>query len=165
MKHKKTFFSLVAMPFFLIACDKEEKNEQVKASAPILSTQEKQTKESVDIVVEATSKENAFKPSNAEMKYAESGNMIKNEQEQSNNWRQGKVQYFNLEGGFYGIVTESGQRLLPMNLAKEFQQNGALIKVKGTIKNVMTIQQWGTPFTITEIELISAGTGQFSDEM
>ena len=44
-----------------------------------------------------------------------------------------------------------------MNMAKEFAQNGAVVRIKGKVKNVMTIQQWGTPFTITEIELISPG--------
>ena len=44
-----------------------------------------------------------------------------------------------------------------MNMAKEFAQNGAIVRIKGKVKNVMTIQQWGTPFTITEIELITPG--------
>ena len=45
-----------------------------------------------------------------------------------------------------------------MNMKKEFAQNGAIVRIKGKVKNVMTIQQWGTPFTITEIELITPGT-------
>jgi hypothetical protein len=44
-----------------------------------------------------------------------------------------------------------------MNMAKEFAQNGAIVRVKGKVKDVMTIQQWGTPFTITDIELIKSG--------
>ena len=45
-----------------------------------------------------------------------------------------------------------------MNLKKEFQQDGAVIKVQGhELKDVMTIQQWGTPFSITHIELVKAG--------
>jgi hypothetical protein len=72
-------------------------------------------------------------------------------------WQRGRVQFLNLEGGFYGIITDSGQKILPMNMAKEFAQNGAVVRIKGKVKNVMTIQQWGTPFTITDIELISPG--------
>lgn len=72
-------------------------------------------------------------------------------------WHTGEVKFLNLEGGFYGIVTSSGKKLLPMNLPKEFAQNGAVIRVKGKEKNIMTIQQWGTPFEITDVELISAG--------
>lgn len=74
-----------------------------------------------------------------------------------NGWQRGRVQFLNLEGGFYGIITDSGKKLLPMNMAKEFAQNGAIVRVKGKVKDVMTIQQWGTPFTITDIELIKPG--------
>jgi hypothetical protein len=68
------------------------------------------------------------------------------------------VQYLNLEGGFFGLVSKEGKHWLPMNLSKEFQQNGAVVMVKGNVvKGVLTIQQWGTPFSITDIELIEAG--------
>ena len=64
----------------------------------------------------------------------------------------------NLEGGFFGLVSNEGKHWLPLNLNKEFQQHGAVIKVKGNpVKGMMTIQQWGTPFSITHIELIKAG--------
>jgi len=68
------------------------------------------------------------------------------------------VQYMNLEGGFFGLVSKEGKHWLPINLKKEFQQHGAVIKVKGNaIKGMMTIQQWGIPFSITDIELIKPG--------
>jgi len=68
------------------------------------------------------------------------------------------VQYMNLEGGFFGLVAKGGKHWLPINLKKEFQQHGAVIKVKGNAVNgMMTIQQWGTPFSITHIELIKPG--------
>lgn len=70
----------------------------------------------------------------------------------------GTVQYFALEGGFFGIITHKGEKLLPMNLAKEYHQDGAIIEFSGNYKEgMMTIQQWGKPFTITEIKLIKAG--------
>ncbi len=80
-------------------------------------------------------------------------------------WQRGRVQFLNLEGGFYGIITDSGNKILPMNLAKEFAQNGAVVRIKGKVKNVMTIQQWGTPFTITDIELITPGNKAHDNEM
>jgi len=80
-------------------------------------------------------------------------------------WQRGRVQFLNLEGGFYGIITDSGQKILPMNMAKEFAQNGAIVRIKGKVKDVMTIQQWGTPFTITEIELITPGNQTNEGEM
>ena len=69
------------------------------------------------------------------------------------------VRYMNLEGGFFGVISKDGKRWLPLNLKKEFQQDGAVIKVTGSAVNgMMTIQQWGTPFSITHIELIKAGS-------
>lgn len=66
------------------------------------------------------------------------------------------VIYMNLEGGFYGLLTKEGQHWLPMNLKNEFKKNGAVVKVKGhEIKGMMTIQQWGKPFSITDIQLIN----------
>jgi hypothetical protein len=83
----------------------------------------------------------------------------------SGEWQRGRVQFLNLEGGFYGIITDSGKKILPMNMAKEFAQNGAIVRIKGKVKNVMTIQQWGTPYTITEIELITPGNQVNETEM
>jgi hypothetical protein len=65
------------------------------------------------------------------------------------------VKHMKMEGGFYGLLTEEGQQWLPMNLKKEFKKHGAVVKVKGhEIKDMMTIQQWGKPFSITDIQLI-----------
>lgn len=74
------------------------------------------------------------------------------------NWQIGTVQFINIEGGFYGIITKDGKKLLPMNLDKNFRQHGAVVKITGKPeKGIVTIQQWGTPFTIKDISLISAG--------
>jgi hypothetical protein len=71
---------------------------------------------------------------------------------------QGTIKYMAVEGGMYGIITHKGERLLPMNLAKEYRQDGAVIKFSGHyVKDIVTIQQWGKPFTITAIKLISKG--------
>jgi hypothetical protein len=68
---------------------------------------------------------------------------------------QGTIQFLNLEGGFYGIVTKKGKKLLPMNLDKAYKTPGAIVEISGHAVNVMTIQQWGTPFQIETITLIS----------
>lgn len=78
---------------------------------------------------------------------------------------QGTIQYFELEGGFYGIITQQGKKLLPMNLDKQYQQNGAVIEFSGHKKDVMTIQQWGTPFTIEEIKIIKTGSRALKSEI
>jgi len=68
---------------------------------------------------------------------------------------QGTIHHFDLEGGFYGIVAENGQKLLPINLAKKYQLNGAKIKIQGQlIQELITIQQWGTPFKIHKISVV-----------
>jgi len=68
---------------------------------------------------------------------------------------QGTIRYFDLEGGFYGIVTENGQKIFPVNLTEKYRLNGAQVKVEGElIPNVMTIQQWGTPFKIHQISIV-----------
>ena len=77
---------------------------------------------------------------------------------QENVWRTGTVKYMEFEGGFFGIVDENGTKLLPMKLAKQYRKNGTVLKFKGyIIKDMATIQQWGTPFEITEVELIKEG--------
>jgi len=76
-----------------------------------------------------------------------------------NEWQQGKIIFKNLEGGFYGLVTDKQQKLLPVNLAKSFQKNGLIVRFKGReLTDIMTIQQWGTPFKLSNIELIKAVT-------
>lgn len=70
----------------------------------------------------------------------------------------GTVKYFNLEGGFFGIITDKGQKFLPQGLSREMLTDGAKIEFSGQmIKGMMTIQQWGTPFKVTDAKLISPG--------
>lgn len=72
--------------------------------------------------------------------------------------RKARVERFDFEGGFYGIVTDKGDKWLPLNLETKYQQHGAIIMVSGKpIKDMITTKQWGTPFKITKIELVTAG--------
>jgi hypothetical protein len=73
-------------------------------------------------------------------------------------WQQVTVMYLDFEGGFFGLVGKDGKKLLPMNLAKKFKVNGSILKVKGhVVEGMMTTQQWGTVFKVTEVELIKLG--------
>jgi hypothetical protein len=73
-------------------------------------------------------------------------------------WQQVTVKYYDFEGGFYGLISQTGDKLLPMNLAKQYKLQGTILKVKGElIKDMMTIQQWGQPFKISDVELIKLG--------
>ena len=87
-----------------------------------------------------------------------SGKITKKEVTPVLKWQLGTVKYMDMEGGFYGIVTDDGRRLLTMGLPTEYRQHGAKVKVQGKLlKDVMTIQQWGTPFKISAIELLAPG--------
>lgn len=79
-------------------------------------------------------------------------------EKQQQAWQQVTVKYYDFEGGFYGLTTVDGDKLLPMNLAKIYKLPGTVLKVKGVlIKDMMTIQQWGKAFKITDVELITLG--------
>ncbi len=66
----------------------------------------------------------------------------------------GTVKYFNLEGGFYGIVTDQGGHFLPENLSDEFKQDNLRVYFEGVITDKVTIQQWGRTIKIRKIEKI-----------
>ncbi|MDN7024616.1 hypothetical protein FGU65_06895 [Methanoculleus sp. FWC-SCC1] len=67
----------------------------------------------------------------------------------------GTVTYVDLEGGFYGIVTDGGDRYLPLNLPDHLAADGLRVRFAGTIEtDIVTIQQWGTPLQITAIEAL-----------
>ncbi|MFT6919601.1 MAG: hypothetical protein ACJA2G_002237 [Cognaticolwellia sp.] len=156
MIKNKNFLSLLAITLLLSACgssstDKDEAKTD-KANEKIAQTgQENNTQQAETTFVEA--QVNTHKVLTGH-DMEDTPDQLKDE---FNGWQRGRVQFLNLEGGFYGIITDSGKKLLPMNMAKEFAQNGAIVRVKGKVKDVMTIQQWGTPFTITDIELIKSG--------
>lgn len=64
----------------------------------------------------------------------------------------GKVMYFDLEGGFYGIVADDGERYLPLNLPDEYREDGLAVRFTVIEKSgVATIYQWGTPVEIVSI--------------
>ena len=66
----------------------------------------------------------------------------------------GTIKYIPLEGGFYGIETEKGEKYLPLNLPEEFKEDGLKVWFKAKPKKDKTIQMWGTPVEILEIKLI-----------
>jgi len=91
---------------------------------------------------------------------------IMDSNKQETQWRTGTIKFMEFEGGFFGIVTDKGEKLLPMNLAKKFHQVDAKVKIQGKlVTDMMTIQQWGTPFKITKIELIKAGKPRGNDNL
>lgn len=73
-------------------------------------------------------------------------------------WRLVTVKKFSFEGGFFGLESSAGEKLLPMNLPTEYLVDGTQLKVQGDfIEGMMTIHQWGKPFKISNVELVSLG--------
>ena len=67
----------------------------------------------------------------------------------------GMVHYLDLEGGFYGITTEEGDKYLPLNLHEDFQEDSLQVMFTMTVKkNVMTIAMWGQAVEITAMERV-----------
>jgi len=66
----------------------------------------------------------------------------------------GTIKYIPLEGGFYGIVTDKGERYLPLNLPEEFKEDGLRVWFKAKPKKVATIQMWRNPIEILEMREI-----------
>jgi hypothetical protein len=65
----------------------------------------------------------------------------------------GTITYIGLEGGFYGIIADSGERYFPLNLDRQYKVNNLKVRIEGKIrKNVMTTTMWGIPFEILKIE-------------
>ncbi len=76
-------------------------------------------------------------------------------------WLQAKVVYLDFEGGFYGLVTEKGSKLLPMNLAKEYKIVDTVLKIKGhKVEGIATTKQWGTLYKLADVQLIQLGKKQ-----
>ncbi len=67
----------------------------------------------------------------------------------------GTVKFIDIEGGFYGIISDDGTKLDPLNLSVDYQEDGLRIKAGISIKkNVVTIRMWGTPVQINQIQKI-----------
>lgn len=157
MTTNKHFLSTLMITLLLSACGS--------------SSTDKETSNSTDITAQGVQKSDAGQEATklvatpVHAKEELKGYKMEEAKHEFSDWQRGRVQFLNLEGGFYGIIMDSGKKILPMNMAKEFAQNGAIVRIKGEVKNVMTIQQWGTPFTITDIELITPGNKVNDTEM
>lgn len=149
MTYNKKFLSTLLITLSLSACGSSSTDSEAdKADEAMAQNAQENSSEQEATTLVAT-------PVNSNAKII--GHKMEDLKDEFSGWHRGRVQFLNLEGGFYGIITDSGKKILPLNMAKEFAQNGAIVRIKGKVKDVMTIQQWGTPFTITEIELITPG--------
>lgn len=68
----------------------------------------------------------------------------------------GIIRFINLEGGFYGIITTSGEQYLPLNLPAGFRGDGIGVTFLALEEEgVATIFMWGTPVRI--ISMVRSG--------
>jgi hypothetical protein len=65
----------------------------------------------------------------------------------------GTIKHIDLEGGFYGLIADDGQKYLPKDLAREFKVDGLHVRFQVKIlAGVATIYMWGTPVEVFSIE-------------
>jgi L-ascorbate metabolism protein UlaG (beta-lactamase superfamily) len=65
----------------------------------------------------------------------------------------GQVKFQNIEGGFYGILADDGQKFDPGKLPPEFRKDG--MRIRFTVKpkeNTMSFRMWGKIVDIISIE-------------
>jgi hypothetical protein len=65
----------------------------------------------------------------------------------------GTVRHVDLEGGFYGIETDEGARLDPVNLPEEFHKDG--LRIRAWIEDLpdrVSFRMWGTLVRLRDIE-------------
>lgn len=56
----------------------------------------------------------------------------------------GTIEYIPIEGGFYGIISDDGERYDPMNLEERFQVDGLRIRFEAVICHECAgIHMWG----------------------
>jgi hypothetical protein len=64
----------------------------------------------------------------------------------------GLVRHVDLEGGFYGIVDDLGERYDPSNLPEDFKVDSLRVHYQATVTDKMTTHMWGRPVDIITIE-------------
>ncbi len=65
----------------------------------------------------------------------------------------GTIKYIDLEGGFYGIVSDDNQKYDPANLDRSFQQDGLKVKFQARVrKDIIATHMWGTPIEVLSID-------------
>jgi hypothetical protein len=72
----------------------------------------------------------------------------------------GTVLLLEMEGGFYGIRSDSGDHYRPVNLPEPFTSPGLRIRFcADPVQGLMGIQMWGVPVKIREIEALDPKQG------
>lgn len=79
---------------------------------------------------------------------------------------EGRVEFIDLEGGFYGIVTTDGRSYQPLNLPREYCIDGILVSFTArTVPDTAGITMWGIPISLISITGKSAQDGSSGDSL
>ena len=69
--------------------------------------------------------------------------------------------FSDLEGGFYGIVDDAGERYDPVNLGDEFKSDGLRIRFEAKIlRDYVSVHMWGRLVEILEVERLGWQDGE-----
>lgn len=78
----------------------------------------------------------------------------------------GTIEFIELEGGFFGIVTAEGDHYLPLNLPEEFRVDGLGVTFTArTAPDVNTIYMWGIPVSIQTMSKTSDAGGSHATSL
>jgi hypothetical protein len=64
----------------------------------------------------------------------------------------GTVKYLNFEGGFYGIVSDSGRNYDPVSMPQEFRVDGLRVRFTANFTNYLSFHMWGIVVKLVSIE-------------
>ncbi|HYV50687.1 MAG TPA: hypothetical protein VE910_02195 [Dongiaceae bacterium] len=64
----------------------------------------------------------------------------------------GLVLHVDLEGGFYGIVDDLGERYDPSNMPEDFKVDSLRVHYQATLTDKVSTHMWGRPVDIVTIE-------------
>ena len=67
----------------------------------------------------------------------------------------GKVIYLDLEGGFWGIISDTGEHWMPLKMPASLKKEGLRVKLIANERDdVMGIGMWGSPIRIISYEVL-----------
>jgi hypothetical protein len=64
----------------------------------------------------------------------------------------GTITFQSFEGGFYGILSDDGQKYDPINLPDDYKMKDLKVEVFATIDHSQSIHMWGTLIKIYSIK-------------
>jgi len=67
----------------------------------------------------------------------------------------GKSRYIGLEGGFWAIEADDGNKYTPINMPEQLKCEGARVSIRGQIiKGAVSLSMWGEAIRIISFETL-----------